>query len=305
MRPTVVTAADANFFDMLRNMVLSVKRNAPAGDVAVAVIDLGLTREQLADLSGLVDRIVAAEWDIRFPFTDALPAYKKAFTLSPFLAGYLPHADPIVWIDADAWVQDAGALSALIEAAEAADLAIAPEVHHCYPDAVSRAKVRVFTDPVMNGRVRRISTWAQTQLARRYGRRIANETLFKPTFNAGVFAARRDSPVWSVRDRAYRTARIRRPRDLSDQAPINYAIRAGEVRVNPLPATLNWICDLRLPLWDPVSQMLVTPSVPHERIGIVHVLGQSKSSGQPVMQTDGGRAPVDIWGQKVPGIECA
>ena len=300
MRPTVVTASDANFFDMLWNMVLSVKRNAPAGGVGVAVIDLGLTPEQRADLSGMVERIVAAEWDIRFPFTDELPAYKKAFTLSPFLPRYLPDADPIVWIDADAWIQDEGALSSLIEAAEAAHLAIAPEVHHCYPDAVSRAKVRVFNGPILDGRVRRISTWARTQLSRRYGRRIANETLFKPTFNAGVFAARRDSPVWSAWERAYRTARIRRPRDLSDQAPINYAIRAGEVRVNPLPATLNWICDLCSPLWDPENEVLVTPSVPHERIGIVHVLGQSKSAGQPVLQTDGGRAPVDIWGQKVP-----
>jgi hypothetical protein len=295
----VVTAADQNFFEMLRGMVRSVRAHTDPARVDVRVIDLGLEPEQRAELQGMVSAFLKVDWDITFPFTSGLPEYKKAFTLSPFLPKYLPDAETIVWIDADAWVQTDQAVATLVAGAQAADLAIAPQIHPCYPDAVSRGKVRTFGFPPLTGRVRRISSWLRTQLGRRYSRAVANSVLFKPTYNAGIFAARRDSPVWAAWEDAYRAARIRGPRDLSDQAPINYAIHTGRVSVNPLPATYNWICDLRMPAWHPDRREMVTPAVPFETLHIVHVLGQAKHKGEPVRTTDGRPAPVDVWGQAV------
>lgn len=295
----VVTAADRNFFQMLSVMLRSVRAHVDPAEVDVRVIDLGLDADQRAALSDVVGAFIQVDWDIVFPFTDRLPEYKKAFTLSPFLPKYLPDAETIVWIDADAWVQTDQAVATLVAGAQAADLAIAPQIHPCYPDAVSRGKVRTFGFPPLTGRARRISSWLRTQLGRRYSRALANRVLFKPTYNAGVFAARADSPVWAAWERAYRTARIRGPRDLSDQAPINYAIHTGEISVNPLPATFNWICDLRMPAWHPDRGEMVTPAVPYETLHIVHVLGQAKHKGDPVRTIDGRPAPVDVWGQEI------
>jgi hypothetical protein len=292
----VVTAADRNFFDMLSVMVRSVRARTDPAAVDLRVIDLGLDPDQRAALAGAVSGFIEADWDIVFPFTDRLPEREKAFTLSPFLPKYLPDAETIVWIDADAWVQTERAVATLVEAARTADLAIAPQIHPCYPDAVSRGKVRTFAVPPLRGRARRISSWLRTQLGRRYSRAVANSALFKATYNAGVFAARRESPVWSAWEAAYRLARIRGPEDLSDQAPINYAIHTGQVTVTPLPATYNWICDLCMPAWHPDRRALVTPAVPHETIHVVHVLGQAKRKGQAVSAIDGTRAPFDVWG---------
>lgn len=297
----VVTAADRSFFEMLSVMVRSVRAHTDPSTIDLRVIDLGLNPDQRAALSDVVSAFIRVDWDIVFPFTERLPEYKKAFTLSPFLPKYLPDADTIVWIDADAWVQTARAVPTLVEAAQVADLAIAPQIHPCYPDAVSRGKVRTFGSPPLTGRARRISSWLRTQLGRRYSREVANRVLFKQTYNAGVFAARAGSPAWAAWERAYRSARIRAPRDLSDQAPINYAIHTGEITVNPLPATYNWICDLRMPAWDPERRELVTPAVPYEPLHIVHVLGRAKHKGKPVRTIGGRPAPVDVWGAPVAG----
>ncbi|MBK1697455.1 hypothetical protein [Rhodovibrio salinarum] len=296
MNTVVVTAADQNFFSMLQTMVESVAARVDPDHVSIRVIDLGLRADQRAALSDKVESFIQVDWDIVWPFTPNLPEHKKAFTVSPFLPKYLPDAETIVWIDADAWVQTERAIPTLVAGAQAADLAIAPQIHPCYPDAVSRGKVRTFNVPLLRGRARRITSWGRTQLRRRYSRAVANAALFKPTYNAGVFAGRGDSPVWSVWEQAYRTARIRRPRDLSDQAPINYAIHTGQISVSPLPATFNWICDLRLPAWDPERAQLVTPAVPYEPIHIVHVLGQSKYAQHTIKSLDGSPAPVDVWG---------
>ena len=293
----VVTAADRNFFQMLSVMVRSVRARTDPATVDLRVIDLGLDADQRAALSDLVSAFIHVDWDIEFPFTGKLPEYKKAFTLSPFLPKYLPDAETIVWIDADAWVQTEQAVSTLVAGAQVADLAIAPQIHPCYPDAVSRGKVRTFGFPPLTGRVRRISSWLRTQIARRYSREIANRVLFKPTYNAGVFAARADSPAWAAWERAYRAARIRRPRDLSDQAPINYAIHTDQITVSPLPATYNWICDLRMPAWHPERGEMVTPAVPFETIHIVHVLGQAKKRLEAVRTIHGTPSVFNVWGQ--------
>lgn len=299
MHTVVVTAADQHFFDMLHNMVTSVAPRVDRNQVSIRVFDLGLLAQQRAALCDKVDAFIEADWDIVWPFTPSLPEHKKAFTLSPFLPKYLPDADTIVWIDADAWVQTERAISTLVAGAQTADLAIAPQIHPCYPDAVSRGKVRTFNIPLLRGRARRITSWGRTQLQRRYSRAVANAALFKATYNAGIFAARRDSPVWSIWEQAYRRARIRQPRDLSDQAPINYAIHTGQISVSPLPATFNWICDLRLPVWDPNRNQLVTPAVPYDPIHIVHVLGQAKYANRPLTSLAGGPAPIDVWGAPV------
>src|SRR5262249_50314477 len=39
MKPIIITAADANFFEMVQGTILSVRQKAPAGDVAIGFFD--------------------------------------------------------------------------------------------------------------------------------------------------------------------------------------------------------------------------------------------------------------------------
>jgi len=113
----VVTAADQHFFDMLATMLRSVAARVDRTQVSIRVIDLGLRAEQRAALADQVDAFIQVDWDIVWPFTPKLPEHKKAFTVSPFLPKYLPDADTIVWIDADAWVKTEEAIPTLVAGA--------------------------------------------------------------------------------------------------------------------------------------------------------------------------------------------
>ena len=60
----IVSLADANYFPLLEELVNSIKRFEESNNVAICVLDAGLTQEQKEKLSNKVDEIKSAEWDI-------------------------------------------------------------------------------------------------------------------------------------------------------------------------------------------------------------------------------------------------
>ena len=284
----IVTAADKNYFSLLRGLIGSINKNVARSDIDVVVIDVGLELSQRDYLKQLVTDIIKVDWDIQFSFTKYLPEYRKAFVVTPFLPKYLLGYETILWIDADAWVQKGEAIDDLIAAAETGKLVVVPELDIAYPSAISRGKVRLFPRfPGLSGRVRRIGSWLRNGLMKRYGAEVANRNIFMPVLNAGVFAAKASSPSWEAWATAYRQAKIRKVSDLSDQFPLNFAVYSGMMSVYKLPATHNWICDLAMPLWHAKRGEFVSPSIPYQTIGIVHLLGDSKNKALAVKDTDG------------------
>ena len=277
VKNVVVTAANDAYFNLLEGMVKSYHQNAKRDDTDLCVIDLGLTGEQRARISDLVKRFVTVDWDLDFPCLRDAPEYKKAFTVPPFLPKYFGEYETIVWIDADAWIQTQDGLNLLIEAAKTDKLAIVPELDRSYPSAIARAEVHTFNNlPLLNGRVRRISGVQHKKLVKNYNMEIANKSTFQPVLNTGVFAARTSSTCWEKWADAYRMARVKKPSHLCDQPPLNYAIYMGMLEVYKLPSIYNWICALAMPVWDAELGLFVEPLLPHNPIGIVHLVGYSK-----------------------------
>ena len=64
---TIVSLADANYFELLNELIDSVKRFAKSKDIAICILDAGLTEKQKSILSNKVDEIKSAEWDIDVP----------------------------------------------------------------------------------------------------------------------------------------------------------------------------------------------------------------------------------------------
>ena len=60
----IVTLADSNYFELLEELVDSVKRFKESENTAICILDAGLTEEQKKNLSAKVDQIKSAEWDI-------------------------------------------------------------------------------------------------------------------------------------------------------------------------------------------------------------------------------------------------
>ena len=63
----IVSLADANYFPLLEELINSIKRFKESENVAICVLDAGLTQDQKEKLSKKVDEIKPAEWDIEVP----------------------------------------------------------------------------------------------------------------------------------------------------------------------------------------------------------------------------------------------
>ena len=56
--------ADANYFLLLQELIRSIKRFKESENIAICILDAGLTKSQKDELSEDVDEIKSAEWDI-------------------------------------------------------------------------------------------------------------------------------------------------------------------------------------------------------------------------------------------------
>ena len=63
----IVSLADANYFPLLEELINSIKRFKESENVAICILDAGLTIEQKEKLLKKVDEIKSAEWDIEVP----------------------------------------------------------------------------------------------------------------------------------------------------------------------------------------------------------------------------------------------
>ena len=66
-RNVIVSLADANYFSLLEELIDSIKRFEESKNVAICILDAGLTNDQKEILLKKVDEIKSAEWDIEVP----------------------------------------------------------------------------------------------------------------------------------------------------------------------------------------------------------------------------------------------
>ena len=106
MKFILVSAADAAYFPLLRDLVTSIRAQPRGAAAEIGVLDLGLAADQIAWLTARGAAIVAPGWDVEFPGREQTPSSFKAQISRPFLPQHFPGYDAYMWIDADAWLQD-------------------------------------------------------------------------------------------------------------------------------------------------------------------------------------------------------
>ena len=116
-KPLIVSAANDAYLDLLDGMIASI--GGKLADFDLGIIDLGLS-------DAAKDRIKARKADAQFKRAEwrrtvpgGAPEYKKVFVSKPFIPETFPGYDDYVWVDADVWFQDAGALDDYVEAGNA------------------------------------------------------------------------------------------------------------------------------------------------------------------------------------------
>ena len=68
----IVTLADSNYFELLLELLASIKKHKESDNVSICVLDAGLDEKQIEILKSKTDIIKKAKWDIQ------VPSYKVA-----------------------------------------------------------------------------------------------------------------------------------------------------------------------------------------------------------------------------------
>ncbi|MBE9186360.1 glycosyltransferase [Microcoleus sp. LEGE 07076] len=286
MQIIIITAADANYFELVRGTILSVREKPESNNVAIGFFDLGCTPEQLHWLETQVNIIKKPDWEFDFPGKNAAPHYLKGLLARPFLRRYFPDFDIYLWIDADAWVQDWQAVELLVKGAAKRGLAVVPELDRGYYLAYGKLP------------------WYWQFVSRDYqaafGEEVAQQLHSYPTINAGIFALQKDAPHWELWAEYLEQGLQRHVSLMTDQIALNRLVYGTEMfdKTEMLPARCNWSCNFGLPVWDKQRACFVEPYLPQEAIGILHITGH-KHDLVKLATTDGDTVEISLRYQPI------
>lgn len=255
-RFVIVTAGDDNYIDILLGLLRSIRAHPQGADAPVTALDLGFSDANRARLGEMGVRCVRPDWD--YPFTEAYPEFFKAMVSRPHLPKYAGDAETIIWLDADVWVQDWGAIDLLLQGADEAGFAIVPELDRSYT-------------PFYNGEpyVNHQFYWYKTC----FDEAVARKICFYPLLNCGVFAARANAPHWKAWADRLADSLSRAVLFVSEQTALNVALRLDDLPLSLMPASCNWICFRSQPMCSPDGALLLDPHPPHAPLGIIHLAG--------------------------------
>ena len=264
----IVSLADANYFELLNELVDSVRRFDESKDFDICILDAGLEENQIEILEKKVSKIKKAEWDIEVSnFKIKGREWLKSQVSRAFLPNYFPNYKKYLWIDADAWVNSWEAIELYIKGSENKKLAIATSADRSY------------------GRVLR-AEWFFRSLAKiksqnykhskssGFSEKISREVALKPHLNIGVFSLEADAPHWEIWQKNLKKALSSGKIWGSEQIAMNITIYSDNLEVEILPAYCNWTLINKLK-YDQSKNTLVEYYLPHHKIGIVHLAGKN------------------------------
>mgnify|MGYP001290994801 FL=1 len=269
----IISLADANYFELLNELVDSIKRFKNSANTAICILDGGLTDEQKKILSSKVDEIKSSDWDIKISkFRTLGKKWLKSLITRAFLPEYFPNYKKYLWIDADAWVNSWDAVELYFKGCENKKLSISTSADRSY------------------GRVLR-AEWFLKSFARiksqnykhakssGFSEKIAREVALMPHLNAGVFALAFDAPHWETWRKNLEFSLKSGKVWGSDQIALNITIYHNKLPVEILPAYCNWTQTGFYGMkYDQNRQTLVEPYLPNHEIGIVHFAGKNNDN---------------------------
>ena len=263
----IISLADSNYFELLNELVDSVKSFEESKNTAICILDAGLSEEQKKTLSKKVDEIKSAEWDIDVAaFKVKGREWLKSQVSRAFLPKYFPHYEKYLWIDADAWVNSWEAIELYFKGCENNKLSIAT--------SADRAYGRVLRAEWVLGSFARIKSQNYKHAkSSGFSEKIAREVALKPHLNIGAFALEANASHWSVWQKNLRFALNNGKIWGSEQIAMNITIYCDNLTAEILPAYCNWthIDGLK---FDKKRNTLVEPYLPNHEIGIVHFAGK-------------------------------
>ena len=261
----IVSLADSNYFELLEELVDSIKRFKESSEVAICILDAGLTDNQKEKLSKKVDEIKSAEWDIEVPeFKVKGKEWLKSQVSRAFLPNYFPNYEKYLWIDSDAWVNDWNTIELLIKACDNGKLGITQTIGPGY-------KITSSVDWLFGKLAIIKSQNFKHAVKSKIGMEKARKLAFAPHINIGVFSLEKNSPGWKIWQKNLETTLKAGNIFGSEQLAINMSVYIDDLETEFLPLKCNWLTSNLLPKFDEKNQTFVEPYLPNYKIGIMHL----------------------------------
>ena len=261
----IVSLADSNYFELLNELIDSIKKFEQSKNVSICILDAGLTEDQKNKLSEKIDEIKIAEWDIEVSeYKASGKEWLKSQVSRAFLPKYFPGYKKYLWIDCDAWVNDWQSVELYFKACENGKLGITQTMGPGYK-IVSKVKW-IF------GKLALIKSQNfKHAINSKIGIDKARKLAFAPHINIGVFSLEHDSSCWKIwQDNLAITLKSGKIFG-SEGLAINMSVYVDDMETEFLPLNCNWIASNLLPKFDEEKQTFVEPYLPNYNIGIMHL----------------------------------
>ncbi|MDA8569636.1 glycosyl transferase [Candidatus Pelagibacter sp.] len=261
----IVSLADSNYFELLDELVNSIKSFEKSKDTAICILDAGLSAEQKEILSKKVDEIKPAEWDIDVPAIKVLgKEWLKSQVSRAFLPKYFPNYEKYLWIDCDAWVNDWSSVELYFEACNNGKLGITQTLG---PGYKIMSKVNWLFGKVAIIKSQNFKHAIKSRIGLSKARKLA----FAPHINIGVFSLEKNSPGWSSWQKNLEQTLKSGNIFGSEGLAINMSVYIDDLETEFLPLNCNWIASNLLPKFDEIKNTFVEPYLPNYEIGIMHL----------------------------------
>ena len=261
----IISLADSNYFELLDELINSIKRFKESSNVAICILDAGLTNEQKKILSTKVDEIKLAEWDIEVPDSKIKGReWLKSQVSRAFLPKYFPSYEKYLWIDCDAWVNDWNTIEIYFKACDDGKLGITQTIG---PGYKITSKVNWVFGKLAIIKSQNFKHAIKSNISYEKARKLA----FAPHINIGVFSLEKNSISWKSWQK--NLEQTLKGGDIfgSEQLAMNMSVYIDDIETEFLPLNCNWITSNLLPKFDEENSTFVEPYLPNYKIGIMHL----------------------------------
>ena len=262
---TIVSLADEKYFELLEELIDSIKSFPESKNIAICVLDAGLSKNQIDKIKNKVDEIKKAEWDIEVSSLKVKgKEWLKSQVSRAFLPKYFPNYKKYLWIDCDAWVSDWSSVELYFKACDKGKLGITQSIG---PGYRVLSKVKWLFGKLAIIKSQNFKHAVSSKINMQKARKIA----FAPHVNIGVFSLEKSSSVWNVWQNNLKET-LKHGRIFgSEGLAINLSIYVDNVDTEFLPLGCNWIASNVLPKFDESKREFVEPYLPNNKIGIMHL----------------------------------
>jgi hypothetical protein len=261
----IVSMADSNYFELLNELIDSIKSFEKSRETAICILDAGLTENQKLILSKKVDEIKSAEWDIEVPAIKVKgKEWLKSQVSRAFLPKYFPNYEKYLWIDCDAWVNDWNSVELYFKACEDGKLGITQTLG---PGYKIMSKVNWLFGKIAIIKSQNFKHAIKSKIGLSKARKLA----FAPHINIGVFSLEKNSPGWISWQKNLEQTLKSGNIFGSEGLAINMSVYIDELETEFLPLNGNWIASNLMPKFDEIQNTFVEPYLPNYKIGIMHL----------------------------------